>query len=306
MVTRYAMPIRMVYESSLPSYAGIGRYRPYIYRCGIGGSSGVEDLHLYELDADDNTYRQNLSGTTWLQQCWQMPEMTVQATGYNLTSSVTGTTVTHQFDLKPWAYAAPLAPIQVYKWVRSGTFSSDIAIFGTPLTNGWGGSGEVSWSGGTPANFSLNVKQIATYLQGRSLPSGHNYCRIILDYIGFNNCRHEYLDSIGQFGFLRNRYLVRTSAAYYTPERLCGTLGKGITLGTMRETYPAAYSRGGYLALHLSLLGFNIATMAAETANAVWWDYLPVCQHDSDNLPTRACMRISIVSGPSSPHTQIT
>jgi hypothetical protein len=303
----YTLPIKMVEDSNLPSWTTVGKYRPVIMRSRIG-SNGYDECHQYMLDADDGQYYVSPEGITWLQQCWLLPDMTARSEYPALYSTVTGTTAEHWFKTRPWAYAHPLNPTSVYKFVRSGNFTYDVAEFGEPLTYGWGGSGHsVHWvDNKTPGNMSLDVKRIASYLKDRSsLPSNHNYCRIVVDFIGLNNYSVDDTDIIGRLGFLRDRYSIYSGGGvtYETPIHLCGS-ASGVELGNKVQVATYA-TRGNFLALHLNMTGFNINNTANSTASKIIWDLLPVCEDVEGEVPQRACIRISIVSAPSLPHDPV-
>lgn len=302
---KYTIPIQMVEDASLPSWTTVGRYRPVIMRTRVG-PDGYDECHQYMLDADDGVYYVSPPGITWLQQCWFLPDMTARADYTALYSSVTGTESIHWFNSRPWAYAHPMNPTLVYKFVRSGYFTYDLATFGTPLASGWGGTNHsVGWvDGKQPSSITINVKRIAAYLKDRSsLPSNHNYCRIVIDFIGLNNYNVDDASVGGRFGFLRDRYSIYSGGGvtYETPTHLCGST-TGVDLGNWTQTKTFS-AKGNFLALHLNLTGFNIKNTASSTASSVIWDLLPVCDHIEDEVPRRACMRISIVSAPSTPHT---
>lgn len=304
---KYTMPLQMVEDTSLPSWTTVGKYRPVIMMNRVG-STGYDECHQYMLDADDGQYYVSPEGITWLQQCWLLPDMSARADYTALYSSVTGTDKIHWFNNRPWAYAHPMTPTPVYKFVRSGNFTYDLATFSAPLAAGWGGTNHpAGWiDDKQPSSITINVKRIASYLNDRSsLPSNHNYCRIVLDFIGLNNYSVDYSTVEGRLGFLRDRYSIFDGGGvtYETPDELCGTT-TGVFLGNWVHT-KTFVSKGNFLALHLNMMGFNISNTASSTANSVIWKLLPVCDHIEDELPRRACMRISIVSAPSTPHTQV-
>jgi len=313
--TSYAFPIKMSAEDpNLPDYYFVGRRRPIILLCRMK-SFRYDECHRYMLDADDGVHYVSPEGITWLQQCWLLPDMTIKANINQLLSNVDGNLKQMRFqEGNPYAYDSTMYPTSLYKFVRSGNYTYDIAEFGSPLTNGWG-SYNVNWTDGkTPSAFNVNIKRIASYLSDRTnLPQDHNYCRIIVDFIGMNNVSHSTseFNGTGNFGFLRDSYSVYSGGqgvSYHEPIQLCGdpTYEVGSSLGNwMYTTKDGMY---GYIyPLHVNLTGFNIADTAADNADSIYWKFLPVATSNNIAwLPRRACMRISVVSAPSTPHTPIT
>lgn len=300
-------------DPNLPDYYFVGRRRPIILQSRMTGSR-YDECHRYMIDADNGAEYSSPEGITWFQQCWYLPDMTIKADRPNLLSNVYGNIKEMFFSQGyPYAYEHPMNPTSLYKYVRSGNYTYDIASFSSVLTNGWGGY-SVNWTDGkTAANFRVNIKRIASYLSDRSnLPSNHNYCRIVLDFIGLNNVSHSQssFSGDGSFGFLRDSYSIYSDGqgvSYHEPIQLCGdtTYRYGSSLGNwMYTTKTGMY---GYIyPLHVNLTGFNIADIAADSADSIYWDFLPVATSNNIAwLPRRACMRISVVSAPSLPYDPV-
>ena len=312
--TSYALPIKMSEEDpNLPDYYYVGRRRPYILSCRMSNGR-YDDCHRYMLDAENDQEYSCPAGITWLQQCWYLPDMTIKADRPNLMSELGENPKEMFFSAGyPYAYEHPMNPTSLYKYVRSGNYTYDVAGFGEVLTNGWGGYG-VNWTDGkSAANIYVNIKRIASYLSDRSnLPANHNYCRIVIDFIGMNNVSHNEssFNNVGNFGFLRDSYSVYTGGgvSYHDPIQLCGdvTYGYGSCLGNWMYTRPNGVYGYTY-PLHVNMTGFNINTIANDSAESIYWNFLPVATSDRIAwLPRRACLRISVVTAPSTPYTPVT